>query len=270
MRCPACNTDNTTNAKFCLACGVALQKGCPSCGRDSPPGARFCTECGAGLTGPQPATDARISADGGLGERRNLTVLFCDLVGSTEIAVRLDPEEWHEIAREYHREASLAVERFGGQVAKFLGDGVLVYFGWPRAHDNDPERAVRAGFALLESVAALSNRLIQSGRPELSVRIGIHSGPTVIAEGGKDASDIFGDTPNIAAHVQAVAEPGTVLITPATRHLVSGLFLLEDLGARTIKGLPQPLELCRGSACRCERSSGALASRSRSLRWTRR
>src|SRR5262249_31075238 len=226
-------------------CGVALQRGCPSCGHNSPLAARFCTECGAALTVPQPVTDLRTSADGGLGERRNLTVLFCDLVGSTKIAVRLDPEEWHEIAREYHREASLAVERFGGHVAKFLGDGVLVYFGWPRAHDNDPERAVRAGFALLESVAALSNKLIQSGRPELSVRIGIHSGPAVIAGGGKEGSDILGDTPNIVAHVQAVAEPGTVLITPATRHLVSGLFLLEDLGARTIKGLPQPLELCR-------------------------
>ena len=233
MRCSACNI--TANAEFCLACGVALQRGCPRCGHDSPLEKRGSAPSAVWRCRfRNPTIEARTSAGSGQRERRNLAVLFCDLVGSTEIAVRLDPEEWHQIAREYHREASLAVARFGGHVAKFLGDGVLVYFGWPRAHDNDPEGAVRAGFALLESVAALNTRLHKSGRPELSVRIGIHSGPTVIAEVGKDASDIFGDTPNIAAHVQAVAEPGTVLITPATRHLVSGLFLLEDLGARTI------------------------------------
>jgi class 3 adenylate cyclase/tetratricopeptide (TPR) repeat protein len=197
------------------------------------------------------------------GERRHLTVLFCDLVGSTEIAVRLDPEEWHEIAREYHREASLAVERFGGHVAKFLGDGILAYFGWPRAHDNDPERGVRAGLALLESIAALSSRLRQVWRPELSVRVGIHSGPTVIAEAGKDGSDIFGDTPNIAAHVQATAAPGTVVITPATRYLVSGLFLLEDLGTKPIKGLAEPLELSR--AVRAAGVSDQLSRSARSL-----
>ena len=233
---------------------------CPKCRASNPPLSGFCGDCGAPLVvgdgGVQPTSSSQSSRDSRAaraqtdgfsteGERRHLTVLFCDLVGSTEIAVKLDPEDWHEIVREYHREASLAVERFGGHVAKFLGDGILAYFGWPRAHDNDPERGVRAGLALLESIAALSSRLQQVGRPELSVRVGIHTGPTVIAEAGKDGSDIFGDTPNIAAHVQAVAGPGTVLITPATRHLVSGLFLLEDLGARTIKGLLEPLELCR-------------------------
>jgi len=160
------------------------------------------------------------------------------------MAARLDPEEWHEIAREYQREASAVVERFGGHVAKFLGDGILVFFGWPHAHENDPERGVRAGLALLEAIAALNIRLRQPGRPELSVRVGIHTGPAVIGESGKADLDIFGDTPNVAARVQAIAEPGTIVITSATRRLVSGRFLLVDLGARALKGIPQPLELC--------------------------
>jgi class 3 adenylate cyclase/tetratricopeptide (TPR) repeat protein len=204
-----------------------------------------------------------VVGDAAVGERRHLTVLFCDIAGSTETAIGLDPEEWHEIAREYQREGSLAVERFGGHVAKFLGDGILVYFGWPHAHDNDAERGVRAGLAVLEAVAALSAKLRHQGRPELSVRIGIHSGPAVIGEGGKRAPDIFGDTPNIAARVQAAAEPGTILITPATRRLISGLFLLEDLGPRPLKGIPEPLQLSRavrpvGVSDRLSRSAHAL------------
>jgi class 3 adenylate cyclase len=259
VRCPTCKYEIAVNAKFCVECGVSLLDRCPNCSHDNPPVAKFCVECGAALTAPIPFTSkasaatsssAREDVHGGghggpSGERRHLTVLFCDLVGSTEIAARLDPEEWHEIAREYQREASLTVERFGGHVAKFLGDGVLVYFGWPHAHDNDPERGVRAGLALLQSVAGLNTRLRQLGRPELAVRVGIHTGAAVIGEGGMDAPDIFGDTPNIAARVQAVAEPGMVVITRATRRLVSGRFLLEDLGARTLKGIPQPLQLCR-------------------------
>jgi len=258
VRCQTCHSDTAAVANFCPQCGAPLQRRCANCGRDNPPTAKFCIECGITLTATAEslATEnevvaARLTTDipaelsGALGERRYLTVLFSDLVGSTEIAARLDAEEWHEIAREYQREAALAVQRFGGHVAKFLGDGVLVFFGWPQAHDNDPERGVRAGLALLESVAGLNTRLRQLGRPELSARVGIHTGPAVIGKGGNDAPDIFGDTPNVAARVQIVAQPGTVVITPATRHLVSGLFLLEDLGARSLKGIGEPLELFR-------------------------
>jgi class 3 adenylate cyclase/tetratricopeptide (TPR) repeat protein len=214
------------------------------------------------------------------GERRHLTVLFCDLVGSTAIAAQLDPEEWRETVGEYHRAAADAITRFGGHVVKYLGDGVMALFGWPEAHDNDAERAARAGLAIIDGIAKLgagtppeshparpqlSRVSIDSqpavtgigaggaetksgnnpARPQLSARVGIDSGAVVVGAGaGKDA-DVFGDAPNIAARVEAVAEPGTVLITGATHHLVSGLFVVEGLGARALKGIELPIQLYR-------------------------
>jgi class 3 adenylate cyclase/tetratricopeptide (TPR) repeat protein len=176
------------------------------------------------------------------GERRHLTVLFCDLVGSTEIAARLDPEEWREIVADYHHAAAQAIERFGGHVAQYLGDGVMAYFGYPEAHDNDAERAPRAGLAILEAISRLNQ---PSTRPELLVRIGIDSGSVVVgASAGKEA-DVFGDTPNIAARVQAAAEPGTVVITDATHRLVSGLFVVAQFGAQALKGIERPVQLYR-------------------------
>ena len=169
-------------------------------------------------------------------------MLFCDLVGSTEIASHLDPEEWREIVAEYHRAAAQAIERFGGHVAQYLGDGVMAYFGCPEAHDNDAERAVRAGLAILDAISKLNEH---RHAPELSARVGIDSGAVVVGAGaGKDA-DVFGDTPNIAARVQAAATPGTVLITADTHRLVSGLFVVEDRGAQALKGIERPVQLYR-------------------------
>ena len=176
------------------------------------------------------------------GERRHLTVLFSDLVGSTEIASHLDPEEWREIVGEYHRAATQAIERFGGHVAQYLGDGVMAYFGYPEAHDNDAERAARAGLAILETITKLNEH---PARPRLSVRVGIDSGAVVIGAGADKEADVFGDTPNIAARVQAAAEPGSVMITDAVHRLVSGLFVVEDRGAQALKGIERPVQLYR-------------------------
>ncbi|HVO26733.1 MAG TPA: AAA family ATPase [Candidatus Margulisiibacteriota bacterium] len=179
------------------------------------------------------------------GERRQLTALFCDLVGSTEIASQLDAEEWRDIAAEYQRCAAAAVTRFGGHVDKFLGDGLVCFFGVPQAHEDDAERAVRAGLAIVETVHALTARLgAQHGAP-LRVRVGIHTGAAVVAQGGGDAQDVFGDTPNIAARVQTVAEPDSVLITAATQRLVAGLFVVNHCGAQRLKGVPEPVLLYR-------------------------
>jgi hypothetical protein len=121
-----------------------------------------------------------------------LTVLFCDLVGSTEIAARLDPEEWREVVAGYHRAAAEAISRFGGHVAKYLGDGVMAYFGWPEAHDNDGERAARAGLAILETVLKLSD---DPTSPKLTARVGIDSGAVVVGAGASKDADVFGETP---------------------------------------------------------------------------
>jgi class 3 adenylate cyclase/tetratricopeptide (TPR) repeat protein len=169
-------------------------------------------------------------------------VLFCDLVGSTAIAAQLDPEEWRETVAGYHRLAAEAVTRFDGHVAKYLGDGVMAYFGWPAAHDNDAERAARAGLAILDAIGKLNE---QPGHPMLSARIGIDSGAVVVGKGAGSEADVFGDAPNIAARVQAAAEPGTVAISEATQRLVSGLFIVEDRGAQALKGIERPIQIYR-------------------------
>jgi class 3 adenylate cyclase len=176
------------------------------------------------------------------GERRHLTVLFCDLVDSTAIAAGLDPEDWRAIVAAYHHASAEAITRFGGYVAKYLGDGVMAFFGYPEAHDNDAERAARAGLAILDAISKLND---DAAHPALTARVGIDSGGVVVGTGaGKDA-DVFGDTPNVAARVQAAAKGGTVLVSTNTHRLLSGLFVVEDFGAQQLKGIEQPLHLYR-------------------------
>jgi class 3 adenylate cyclase/tetratricopeptide (TPR) repeat protein len=168
--------------------------------------------------------------------------LFCDLVGSTEIATQLDPEEWREVVAGYHRAATEAITQFGGYIAQYLGDGVMAYFGWPEAHDNNAERALRAGLAIIDAVTKLNEH---NGRQKLSTRVGIDSGAVVVGAGIGSKTDIFGDTPNIAARVQAAALPDTVMITAGTHRLISGLFVVEDRGKQRLKGIRQPFQLYR-------------------------
>jgi class 3 adenylate cyclase len=167
-------------------------------------------------------------------------VVFCDLVNSTSLAAQLDPEQWREIIAGYYRAATQAIKGFGGHVAQYVGDGVMAYFGYPEAHDNNAERAARAALAILDGISRLNE---QSARPKLSARIGIHSG-TVVVGAGKDV-ELFGDTLNIAARVQAAAQPDTVVITDASHRLVAGLFVVEERGAPPLKGVAQPVELYR-------------------------
>lgn len=180
------------------------------------------------------------------GERRHLTVLFCDLIESTAIAARLDPEEWRDIAARYQVAATEAVQRLHGHVAKYLGDGIVAFFGYPRAHEDDGECAVRAGLAIVDAIAAINARLAQEGRPiKLSVRVGVHAGSVVVGQGGGSETDVFGEAPNVASRVQAAAEPDSVFITGALNQLVSGLFVIEDRGARGLKGIKEPVRLYR-------------------------
>jgi class 3 adenylate cyclase/tetratricopeptide (TPR) repeat protein len=178
----------------------------------------------------------------GLGERRHLTVLFCDLVNSTSLAAQLDPEEWREIVVNYHRSAAQEVDRFGGHVAQYLGDGVIAYFGWPEAHDDDVERGVRAGLAILEAISKFNTDL---SRSRLAARVGIDSGVVVIGDGTGKGADVYGEAPNMAARVQAAAEPGTLLITEAAHRLIPGVFVVEEFGAQILKGIPDPVPLYR-------------------------
>ncbi len=175
------------------------------------------------------------------GERRHLTVMFCDLVGSTGISAQLDAEEWRDLVGAYIDAASAAVVEMGGYVAKKLGDGLMSLFGYPVAQENDSERAVRAALAIQRALAELNRKNAGSGKPSLAARIGIETGPVVVDAAG----EIFGDAPNIAARVQALAEPGAVLVTARVQRQVAGLFVAEERGSHTLKGVPEPVTLFR-------------------------
>jgi class 3 adenylate cyclase/predicted ATPase len=178
---------------------------------------------------PAPPADA---------ERRQLTVMFCDLVGSTALSTRHDPEDLRELIGDYHRAVAETVGRFDGFVAKYMGDGVLIYFGYPQAHEDDAERAVRAGLAVVEAVGQLP------AREDLGVRLGIATGLAVvgdlIGEGAAQERGVVGETPNLAARLQALAAPNTLIIADATRRQIGGLFDLADLGPQALAGFGEP------------------------------
>jgi class 3 adenylate cyclase len=171
-------------------------------------------------------------------ERRQLTVMFCDLVGSTALSTRHDPEDLRELIGDYHRAVADTVGRFDGFVAKYMGDGVLVYFGYPEAHEDDAERAVRAGLAVIDVVGKLATL------EPLSVRLGIASGLVVVGDligaGASQERGVVGETPNLAARLQTLAPPGTLVIVENTRQQIGALFELEDLGPQRLAGFAQP------------------------------
>src|SRR5580658_6032404 len=175
------------------------------------------------------------------GERRYLTVMFCDLVGSTSISAQLDAEEWRDLVSSYLDAASAAVTEMGGYVAKKLGDGLLSLFGYPVAHENDAERAARAALAIQRALTELNRKNAGTGKPELQARIGLETGPAVVDAAG----EIYGDVANVAARVQALAEPGAVLITARVQRQTAGLFVAEERGTHTLKGVPEPTALFR-------------------------
>lgn len=221
---------------------------CPTCGSANRAGAKFCSECGQRIPAAQPILTRSVSTTGGLGrnsrgeapaERRQLTVMCYDLVDSTTMATALDPEDLREVMRAFHRCITDEVERLGGFVARYIGDGALAYFGYPRAHENDPERAIAAGLAAIDAVSRLT---LHGHRPR--VRIGIATGLVVIGDivgaGGYPEQDIAGGTPNLAVRLQALAEPGSIVISSTARRLVGNLFNYSDLGEQRLKGFAEP------------------------------
>jgi class 3 adenylate cyclase len=170
-------------------------------------------------------------------ERRQLTVMFCDLVGSTNLSARLDPEDLREVVRLYQKTAADVIQDFDGHIAQYLGDGLLVYFGYPQAHEDDAHRAVRAALGIVEAMGTLNTRLDSEYGVQLAVRLGIHTGPVVVGEmggGGRHEQLALGETPNIAARLEGLAEPDTVVISAITKRLVEGSFTLEDLGSHCL------------------------------------
>lgn len=225
---------------------------CPSCGRRNPVGAKFCSECGAGLMPSAAGAPAR-AGDGvqpegrpeASGERRQLTIMFCDLVGSTTFASRLDPEDTREVIGASLRMVTDVVKRHGGYTARYIGDGALIYFGYPHAHEDDAERAIQAGLQIIEEAASLT--LLGDLRPQF--RVGIATGLVVVGDivraGATGERDVVGETPHLAARLQTLAEPGSVVISHGTRQLAGGLFSYRDLGGVALKGFAGPVQAYR-------------------------
>ena len=196
------------------------------------------TQGEASTTGPAPP-DA---------ERRQLTVLFCDLVDSTALASQLDPEDLREVVRAYQDTCAKVIARFEGHIAQYLGDGLLVYFGYPLAHEDDAQRAVRAGLGMLEALGQLNTRLAQEQGVQVAVRLGIHTGLVVVGEvggGTRQEQLALGETPNLAARLQGIAAPNTLVISAATFQLLGGFFACQPLGTPLLKGQAQPLAVYR-------------------------
>jgi class 3 adenylate cyclase len=179
-------------------------------------------------------------------ERRQLTVLFCDLVDSTHLARQLDPEDWRDVVRAYQQTCTAVIQRFEGYIAQYLGDGLLVYFGYPPAHEDDAQRAMRTGLDMVEAMGTLNTTLVRDHGVRLAVRVGIHTGLVVVgAIGGGDRQErlALGATPNLAARLQGQAAPDTVVVSAATHQLVQGLFTVQALETPTLKGLDEPFTL---------------------------
>jgi class 3 adenylate cyclase len=205
---------------------------------------------------PPPSPTVRPKTREVSAERRPITVMFCDLVGSTALASRLDAEDWRSLVNAYLDEASGAVNGLGGHVLKRLGDGLMALFGYPHAQENDAERAVRVALAIQRALNEINARNAAKSAPPRSARIGLDSGPVVVEATG----EVFGEAPDIAARVQGLAEPGTVLVTANVQRQTAGLFVAEDKGAHELKGVPAPVTLYR-----IVRASGGRRAGARTL-----
>jgi class 3 adenylate cyclase/tetratricopeptide (TPR) repeat protein len=255
--CDRCHNENPPHAKFCLECGAALGHRCTHCGTALPPAARFCLECGTAVGNEASAapgeTVAHAAPAGGAApvaapppapaarerERKQVTVLFADVVNFTGLAERLDPERVHGIMDRCVRLLVDEVQRYDGTVSQFTGDGIMALFGAPLAHEDAPEHAIRAALTMQAALARYREELHRTHDIDFRMRIGIHTGPVVVGSVGDDAHGDYtalGDTTNLAARLQGAAAPGAVLISEATARLVTGRFVLRARGPLALKG----------------------------------
>ena len=258
MECSNCHVVNRMGRRFCKSCGGPLSIVCAACGFENEPDDQFCGGCGTSLAtsgaekktapAPAPVPASNVDENGYVveGSRRQLTVMFCDLVGSTSISDRVDPEEMIQLFAAYRDACTDVVKRYGGYVGHFMGDGLMIYFGYPHANEDDPQRAIQAALSMILAVQNLKmGPDFSAPDVKLDVRIGINTGLVVAAEIGsgeqREKMSIVGDTPNIAARLQAMAEPGTVVIGSRTYRLVEGLFECEILGPKKLKGISEPI-----------------------------
>ncbi len=280
MNCPNCQALNPEGARFCMSCGSALSRACPNCGTGLPANARFCFNCGHNLESNAGTQAAPIQAAGAAnkpevsesplqqfipkellarlesaqasmtleGERRVVTMLFCDVKGSTAAASQLDPEEWAEIINLAFEPMIRPIYHFEGTVARLMGDGLLAFFGAPIAHEDDPQRAVLAGLEILTEIQNFHQEAARRWGIDFNVRVGINTGLVVVGAVGSDLRmeyTALGDAINLAARMEQTAQPGTVQVSEATYKLIAPLFDFEALEPLEIKGKSEPVTAYR-------------------------
>ena len=273
MKCPKCHSDNETGAKFCNECGAKLEIACPECGKTNRPGSKFCNECGHNLTTPSEPSPKDLSFDEKIdkiqrylpkgltekilsqrdrieGERKQVTVMFCDMEGFTQLTERLGPEEAYGIMDQVYEILIHKVHDYEGTVNEMTGDGIMALFGAPIALEDAPQRAIRSAHAIHREMTRLNDKIEQEieGIQPLRMRIGIHTGPVVVGTLGNDLRVEFkavGDTVNMASRMEGLAEPGTSYVTKETFKLTEGFFRFEALGEREVKGKEKPVGVYR-------------------------
>ena len=273
VHCPKCGTDNPAKAKFCKECGSSLILHCSSCDAELPPDAKFCFECGtkvdAGTLDAKPdrlrqyipdrllqKLETASQSGGMVGERRVVTMLFCDVQGSTAAAEMLDPEEWVEIMNGGFEHLISPVYRYEGTLARIMGDAILGFFGAPISHEDDPERAILAGLDILEATKGYAEEVRSRYGVDFGVRVGINTGLVVVGEVGSDLHveyTAMGDAVNLAARMEQTADVGTIQITADTQKLVAAVFEFEALGPLEVKGKAEPVKAFRVLGKRLER-----------------
>ena len=273
MKCSKCQFDNPEGAKFCIECGSPTEFHCPQCGATTPRTGKFCMECGYNLTPPSKPTPKNLSFDEKLdkiqrylpegltekilsqrdkieGERKQVTVMFCDMEGYTSLSERLGPEEAYDIVDQVYELLIHKVHDYEGTVNEMTGDGIVALFGAPIALEDAPQRAVRSAIAIHREMSRFSDRLKQErgSFPTLKMRVGIHTGPVVVGTVGNNLRVEFkavGDTVNLASRMEGLAEPGTTYVTGDTFNLTEGFFRFEALGEKAVKGKEKPTNVYR-------------------------
>ncbi len=240
--CPSCQNKNPFEAKFCANCGTRLLLTCTHCGTENNTEARFCHQCGNKLIERQADIKNDERKDSGKGnkeaERRQLTILFCDLVGSTPLSEQLDPEDYRSVITNYHQIAEHVIRKNGGHVAQYLGDGLLVYFGYPEGLEDAPRAGVRTGLDILKAMADSNKEWKAAGKTEINVRIGIHTGLVVV-----DNHLALGEAVNIAARLEGLAPENGIVMSPRVYKLVYGWFEVKSIGKHLLKGISEPMEI---------------------------
>lgn len=266
VTCCACGANSAGEGRYCPHCGASRHAACNHCGQSNARSHTRCSHCGERMATSRPESASTAAATSGRPlERRQLTIMFTDLIDSTGLADSMDPEDFQALIEAHRTIAVAPIARFGGVVARYLGDGMLVLFGYPEAHEDDAERAVRAGLEVAKATAAMNERWVGEGRGRIAVRIGVDTGIVVVGDVLKpdvqELMAVFGNVPSIASRLQALAQPNSVILTASTKALLPPAILCETRGNTILKGVGRPIEVFAAREVRAGQGDRRVAGR---------